>query len=103
MGVTAPTAFAMEKREKDGTISLNTLKKAAAALNVKLVYGFLPNDGTFEKMIERRALTIAQKIVMRTDTTMKLEDQQVSRQRLEKSIKELAEEIKNEVPKYLWD
>jgi predicted DNA-binding mobile mystery protein A len=93
----------MEKREKDGTISLNTLKKAAAALNVKLVYGFLPNDGTFEKMIERRALTIAQKIVMRTDTTMKLEDQQVSRQRLEKSIKELAEEIKNEVPKYLWD
>jgi predicted DNA-binding mobile mystery protein A len=103
MGVTAPTLFAMEKRERNGAISLKTLKKAAAALNTRLVYGFLPIDGTFEKLLEKQAFIVAQKIVMRTDATMKLEDQQVSKERLQKSVKELAEEIKNEMPRYLWD
>ena len=103
MDLTAPTVFAMEKREKNGTISLNNLKKAAAALNTRLVYGFLPIDGSFEKILENQALIVAEKIVMRTNATMKLEDQQVSKERLQKAIKELADEIKNEMPKYLWD
>jgi predicted DNA-binding mobile mystery protein A len=103
MGITPSNVREMERREKDGTITLKTLGKAAAALNMKLVYGFLPLDGSFEKMIENKALIVARKIVLRTDTTMKLEDQQVSKERLEKAIKELAEEIKNDMPKYLWD
>jgi predicted DNA-binding mobile mystery protein A len=103
LGIAPSNVLDMERREKDGSISLKTLQKAAAALNLKLVYGFLPLEGTLEKMIENRALIIARKIVSQTDTTMKLEDQQVSKHRLEKSIKELADEIKNELPKYLWD
>jgi hypothetical protein len=34
---------------------------------------------------------------------MKLEDQENSKIRLEKAIKNKAEEIKNKMPKYLWD
>jgi hypothetical protein len=40
---------------------------------------------------------------MRTNTTMTLEDQQNSRERIEKAISQKAVEIKFEMPKYLWD
>ena len=48
-------------------------------------------------------LELARKIVQRTSTTMKLEDQVNSKERIEKAIKERAAEIINKTPKILWD
>lgn len=93
----------MEKREKDGSITIRSLKEIGRVLDMQLVYGFVPNDGSLDALIEKRATEIATKIVMRTSNTMKLEDQGNSNQRIEKAIKERAEEIKKEMPKILWD
>ena len=93
----------IEKREKDGSITIKSLKEIGRALNMELVYGFVPNDGSLEAMIEKRANELATRIVLRTANTMKLEDQANSDKRIEKAIKERAEEIKNDVPKFLWD
>jgi|SRR5690554_175964 len=93
----------MEKREAEGTITLNTLKDLASALDMRLVYGFIPKEGSIEQMIEKRAKEIATEIVSRTNTTMTLEDQQNSKERIKKAIEQKAEEIKYEMPKYLWD
>ena len=101
--ITAQSAQEIEAREKNGNISLKSLREVASALDMKLVYGFVPRDGSFEKMLEKQALNVARKIVMRTDNTMTLENQRVSKDRLEKSIHELADEIKREMPRYLWD
>jgi predicted DNA-binding mobile mystery protein A len=103
LGVAAQSAQEIEQREKDGSISLKVLGEAAAALNMRLVYGLVPVDGSFEKTLEKRSLEIARQIVMRTDNTMRLENQQVSKERLEKDIKLLAGEIQREMPRYLWD
>ena len=54
-------------------------------------------------MIEKRAFEIASEIVLRTNNTMTLEDQQNSEQRIKKAIEEKTIEIKNQMPKYLWD
>jgi hypothetical protein len=54
-------------------------------------------------MIEERAREIAKQIVQRTDKTMQLENQQNTKKRLENAIKNRAEEIKNKMPRYLWD
>ena len=35
----------MENREKDGSITIKALKEIAKALDMQLVYGFVPNDG----------------------------------------------------------
>ncbi|MDA3837811.1 MAG: mobile mystery protein A [Candidatus Delongbacteria bacterium] len=94
---------AMEERENKGTISLNVLRKFAEAMNMKFVYGFIPNDGSLDKMIEKRAYEIANEIVGRTSVNMNLEDQKNSESRLKKAVKERADEIKREMPKYLWD
>ena len=93
----------MENREKNGSISLNGLKDFASAMNLKFVYAFIPNDGSLEKMIEKRAFEIAQQIVLKTSHTMALEDQQNNPARIKKAIKARAQQIKNEMPKYLWD
>ncbi len=93
----------IEQREKDGSITLKNLREAGKSLNLQLVYGFIPKDESLEKMIEKKAYEIAKDIVLRTSHSMMLEDQQNSKRRIEKAIKERAEEIKNEMPGYLWD
>jgi len=93
----------MEKREKDGTITIKSLREIARAMDMQLVYGFVPNDGSLDALIEKRATELATQIVMRTANTMKLEDQANSKKRIETAIRERAAAIKNEMPKILWD
>ena len=103
LNITPQSVKEIEEREKNGTISLKVLKQVAAALNMQFVYGFIPNDKTLEKMIEKRAAELARDIVLRTSLQMNLEDQKVSKERLKKAVKEKTEELKNEMPKILWD
>ena len=80
---------------------LNVSKQGV--MDMQLVYGFVPNDGSLDALIEKRATELATKIVMRTANTMKLEEQANSKKRLEAAIKERATAIQNEMPKILWD
>ena len=93
----------IEQRENDGSITIKSLREAGKALDMQLVYWFVPKEDSLEKMVEKRAYEIAKQIVQRTSHSMMLEDQENSMQRIEKAIKERAEEIKNEMPGYLWD
>jgi predicted DNA-binding mobile mystery protein A len=103
LSISAQSIKEMEEREVNGTISLKSLNEAARALDMKLVYGFVSQHETLEEMIEQRAQEIAREIVLRTNNSMKLEDQQNSEQRIKKAIEQKTTEIKNEMPKYLWD
>ncbi len=103
MHITPAGVKEMEKRESNDSITIKSLKDFAASLDLKFVYGFIPIDGSLEKMIEKRALEIAQQIVLKTSHTMALEDQQNNTARIKKAIKDRAQQIKNEMPKYLWD
>ena len=93
----------MENREVAGTITLKTLRDVANAMDMHLVYGFVPKNKSLEQMIEKRAKQLATEIVMRTNNTMTLEDQQNSKERIEEAIAQKTNEIKSEMPKYLWD
>jgi predicted DNA-binding mobile mystery protein A len=103
LSITPQSMKEIEQREKDGSITLKNLREAGKVLNLQLIYGFIPKEGSLEQMIEKRAYEIAKEIVMRTSHSMKLEDQENSKERIENAIKERAEEIKNEMPGYLWD
>ncbi len=103
LSITKQGVMDIEKREKEGAITIKSMKEIAKAMDMQFVYGFVPNEGSLEQMIETRALEIATKIVERTSTTMKLEDQANSKERIEKAIKERASEIINNTPKILWD
>ena len=103
LSITAQSVKEIELREKNGAITLNTLKEVGNALDMRLVYGFIPKEKTLNAMIEKRALEIAEIIVLRTSTTMSLEDQENTMKRIKQAIEDMADEIKREMPKYLWD
>jgi predicted DNA-binding mobile mystery protein A len=103
LSITKQSVQDIERREKDGSITIKALREAAKALDMQLVYGFVPADGSLEALIDRKAKELAKQIVLRTNNTMKLEDQENSKQRIEKAIEERAIIIKNEMPKTLWD
>ena len=92
-----------ERREKEGKITLSTMREVGHALNMDLVYVFVPKEESLEQMLERRAYQVAREIVLKTSNNMRLEDQEVSKERLEQSIKSLAEEFKRKIPRNLWD
>lgn len=103
MNFSAQNIKQIEEREVNGTISINSLREVANALDMQLVYGFVSKHESLEQMIEKRAKELAVEIVMRTNTTMTLEDQQNSNERIQKAIAQKTAEIKHEMPKYLWD
>ena len=93
----------IEEREATGQITINKLKDVGNALNMKFIYGFIPKDGNIESLINLKAEKLARKIVLRTNQNMKLEDQGISENKIEHSINDLANEIKREMRKSLWD
>lgn len=101
--ITKQSLRELEMREKEGSITLKSLRDAANALEMELVYGLVPKDGSLEKYIDKKANALARDIVMRSSNNMKLEDQEVSKQRQKKAIKERTLIIKRELPKALWD
>ena len=103
LGITRQSTQSLEKREVDGSITIKALEQAAKALDMKFVYGFVPIEGSVEKLIEKNAKRLATEIVMRTSGNMKLEDQENSPKRIKNAIEERTKEIMEEMPKILWD
>ena len=101
--ITKQSAHSLELREKQKSITLKSLEDAAKALDMKLVYGFVPMDGSLEKLIEKKAQTLATEIVQRIAGSMVLDDKKNSDKRLQKAIQEKSIELRNTMPKALWD
>jgi predicted DNA-binding mobile mystery protein A len=103
IGITKQSMLEMEQREAEGSITLNALQEVAKAMDMQLVYGFVPKDGSLDALIERKANETAERIVSRVSKSMKLEDQENSETRIKKAIRERASTLKDEVSKIIWD
>jgi len=103
LNITPQSAKEIEDREKNGSLTLNILKKFGEVMEMKFVYGFIPEKGSISEIINTKAYEIAQAIVLRTAKNMELEDQSVLKEQLNKAIEEKKNELIKEIPKYLWD
>ena len=103
LGISPPSVKELELREKTGSITMNGLRQAAQALDMRLVYILVPNEGSLDAFIEKTASRLAAEIVNRTSQTMKLENQGNSEERIAQAIKEKTEELIREMPSFLWD
>ena len=103
LNITRQGVKRMEESESKGSISINSLKEIGDALNLKFVYGFVPKDGTINSLINKKSQILARKIVLRTNQTMKLEDQGIHEEKIKQLVFDLATEIKREMRKSLWD
>ena len=93
----------VEEREANGSISIKTLNEIGNVLDMKFVYGFVPKHGSVDEMVTARATALAERIVLRTNQNMKLENQGNSQEQINHAIMELASELKREMHKSLWD
>lgn len=103
LGITPQAAKGIEQREVSEAISIKSLREVGRVLDMQLVYGFVPKDSSIEKLVERKARDLAQKIVLRTHHNMRLEDQANSDKRIREAIEELTQELKTELKKSLWN
>ncbi len=103
LSITKQSVKEMEVREKEGTITIKSLREVARAMDMELVYALVPIDGSLNALIDRKAREMATAIVQRASNTMKLEDQENSEQRIQQAIEERFYELKTEMPKTLWD
>jgi len=86
----------LEKREKEGAITINTLKEVGRVLDMDLVYGFISRHNSLEDMIEERAREIAEEVILKTS-------QEGSDKDIKKAIAQKTYEIASKMPSYLWD
>lgn len=103
LNITRQGVKKIEESEANGTITIKAMKEVAAAMDMKFVYALVPKDGNIDQLIQGKAEKLAQKIVLRTNQNMKLEDQGIGDDKMKETIKNLANEIKREVKKSLWD
>lgn len=102
LGIAQPSVTAMEKAEQRGGISLETLEKAAQAMNCKLVYALVPND-SFEETIRDQARKVAKVRLERVRHTMSLEDQSVSSKNAKAEYERLVDDLLVGNLHRLWD
>jgi predicted DNA-binding mobile mystery protein A len=102
LGVSQPTVMEMEKSEQRGAITLDTLERAARALDCKLVYALVP-AGSLEQTLKERARKVAKNRIGRVNHTMRLENQALSQDALHAEHERLVDELLRGNLRRLWD
>ena len=101
MGITQPSALAMETREQDKAITLETLDNAANAMGCDLVYAFVPKS-SLEDFVEQKRNSLVDQVMQKTHLTMSLESQGLNQQDLKDQKTLLLEDLKSRSMKHVW-
>lgn len=102
IGVGQSRAVDIEKAETTGAITLDSLQRAARALDCELVYALVPRK-PLEAMVEERATALAKRRVKATGHTMALEDQSVDEEDEQEQVKRLARQLMEKSGSKLWE
>jgi predicted DNA-binding mobile mystery protein A len=100
MGVTRSAIAQLERSEVKLSVRLDTLRRAAEALDCDLVYALVPRVG-LQESVRRQSERHAARVVGRVDRTMQLEDQGLTRLQLQQRIDHYAAVIPESSA--LWD
>lgn len=102
LGVVQSRVVAIEQAEAKGTITLNSLEKAAQALDCRLVYALMPRQ-PLEDIVEQRASLLAKSRLKSTGHTMTLEAQGVDATDESEQLKRLIRQLVEKSGSKLWE
>jgi len=102
LGVSPPRVSVIEKDELSGSVTLNTMRQAAEALDCVFVYAVLPRE-SLTKTVRKRARSLAGKRLARVSHSMLLEAQQLSDKEQKKMLDAEVKELVRNMPKELWE
>ncbi len=103
MGISQATVSEMEAREKKGGVTLETLERAANAMDCQLIYALVPKQeySSLEEVIEKRSVELAAEILNQVEHSMRLEKQGVGFSK--KELLELANKLKQDLDPRIWN
>ena len=101
LGVSQPRIIEIEKAETSGAITLDTLQRAANALDCQLVYCFVPRK-PLQDLVEERAQKRARSLYASTAHSMALEAQSVDKDTEETQIDKLVGDLVEKSGPALW-
>ena len=102
LGTNRQRVARIEQDEKQGRVTVNTLRNVAEAMDCEFVYGFVPRE-TLELTVRDQARRVAVKRMNRSNQMMRLEAQELGDAEKEQVLKELIDEIIDTMPRNLWD
>jgi predicted DNA-binding mobile mystery protein A len=102
LGVSQPRAVNIEQAEVSGAITLQSLERAAQALDCRLVYALVPRL-PLEVLAEERALILARKRLKPTEHSMALEAQSVDTGAAEEQVRQLAARLLAQSGSSIWE
>ena len=105
LGVQHSSILRLEKREVQGKATIESLAKAAKAMNCQFIYAIVPKSGfnSLNEIIDQQANTLASYLVKRVRHSMRLESQDISDKEMNKQISQLAIELKAKMNGRLWE
>jgi predicted DNA-binding mobile mystery protein A len=102
LNISQSSIISMEKSEQRGAISLETLERAARAMNCRVIYTLVPHE-SFEEIIHEQAEKKARLQLERINHSMRLENQAVSKKTLNEEQARFADELMQGNLHRLWD
>lgn len=94
LNISPQSVQTLEKSEIKGTISLNTLRRSAEAMDCRLFYVLVP-EKLLQETVEKQMLKKATQIAKYISHSMALEDQKTQGDELAAQIQELLRDFKN--------
>lgn len=101
MKVRQSSVATLEIREREGRITLNSLKRAADALDCEVVYFLVPRESLEQTLRSQISKFIGPRF-SNVAYSMALEEQAVSKEHLQRRIDEAVEELMRRPPRDLW-
>ncbi|MEQ9002999.1 MAG: mobile mystery protein A [Pseudomonadales bacterium] len=102
LGVSQPRVTMIEQAEAEGSITLNTLRRTAQAMDCELVYAFVPRL-PLQELVEARARHHAIAMLNATSHSMALEDQSADADTNRAHLQQLIRELADKSDATLWD
>ncbi|NOZ10485.1 MAG: mobile mystery protein A [Gammaproteobacteria bacterium] len=102
LGVVQSRVVAIEQAEVKGTITLNSLERAAHALDCRLVYTLVPRK-PLEKLVTERAERLAKRRLESTSHSMSLEAQGVETVDEQVQLKQMIQRLLEKSGSVLWE
>ncbi len=101
IGISQQATTKLEANENTDAITLKSLRRVAQALDCTLVYAFIPNEKSLERLIRKQAIKKAKELFAPVDHTMMLEGQKV--QDNSEKIRQIADDFERNLNSKLWD
>jgi predicted DNA-binding mobile mystery protein A len=103
LGVSQPRISVLEQAEASGSITMETLERAANALDCNLAYILIPRRGGLNDLVEEQAIKAALQKLKSTKHSMALEKQSVDQDDEQEQIIRIAKSLVEKSDSSIWD